>query len=102
MKCKNLKIKGIAVVLVTLSMFVFSCKETPKEQPKKDMETSEVSMKAVEPFFKLSLAQWSMHKMVREDGVDPYTFAEKAKNWGFTGLEYVSGVYYKELQAANF
>ncbi|MBC8767415.1 sugar phosphate isomerase/epimerase [Arenibacter sp. BSSL-BM3] len=102
MKCKNLKIKGIAVVLVALSMTVFSCKETPKEQPKKDMEASEVSMKAAEPFFKLSLAQWSMHKMVREDGVDPYTFAEKAKKWGFTGLEYVSGLYYKELEAANF
>ena len=49
-----------------------------------------------------SLAQWSMHKMVRQDGVDPYTFAEKAKNWGFTGLEYVSGLYYEELEAANF
>jgi len=101
MKHKNLKFKGIKVVLVALLMGVWSCKDAPKEQPK-DMETSEVSMKAEEPFFKLSLAQWSMHKMVFQDGVDPYTFAEKAKNWGFTGLEYVSGLYYKELEAANF
>jgi sugar phosphate isomerase/epimerase len=101
MKRKNLKIKGISVVLLALLISVLSCKEAPKEQPK-DMETSEVSMKAEEPFFKLSLAQWSMHKMVRQDGVDPYTFAEKAKNWGFTGLEYVSGLYYEELEAANF
>ena len=36
MKYKNLKIKGIAVVLVAFSMFVFSCKETPKEQSEKD------------------------------------------------------------------
>ena len=101
MKHKNLKIKGIKVVVVALLLGGLSCKEAPKEQPK-DMEASEVSMKADEPFFKLSLAQWSMHKMVRQDGVDPYTFAEKAKNWGFTGLEYVSGLYYKELEAANF
>lgn len=101
MKQKNLNSKGIKVVLVALLMGALSCKEAPKKQPK-DMETSEVSMKATEPFFKLSLAQWSMHRMVREEGVDPYTFAEKAKNWGFTGLEYVSGLYYKELEVANF
>ncbi len=43
-----------------------------------------------------------MHRMIFEEGVDPYTFAEKAKNWGFTGLEYVSQLYNKELEAANF
>ena len=59
MKRKNLKIKGISVVLLALLISVLSCKEAPKEQPK-DMETSEVSMKAEEPFFKLSLAQWSI------------------------------------------
>ncbi|MEZ4971597.1 MAG: sugar phosphate isomerase/epimerase family protein [Flavobacteriaceae bacterium] len=101
MKQKNLKTKGINVVLAAILMGVLSCKEASKEQPK-DVEASEVTMKAEEPFFKLSLAQWSIHKMVREDGVDPYTFAEKAKNWGFTGLEYVSALYYKELEAANF
>ena len=55
-----------------------------------------------EPFFELSLAQWSMHKMINEDGVDPYSFAEKAKNWGFTGLEYVSQLYNPELANANY
>ena len=55
-----------------------------------------------EPFFKLSLAQWSMHKMIREEGVDPYSFAEKAKNWGFEGLEYVSQLYDPELSDANY
>ncbi|WP_366511983.1 sugar phosphate isomerase/epimerase family protein [Maribacter sp.] len=54
------------------------------------------------PFFKLSLAQWSMHRMVREKGVNPYIFAEKAKKWGFTGLEYVSQLYNPELSKANY
>ena len=40
--------------------------------------------------------------MIFDGSVGPYTFAEKAKEWGFTGLEYVSALYYKELQAANF
>ncbi|RAJ14311.1 sugar phosphate isomerase/epimerase family protein [Arenibacter echinorum] len=101
MNQKNLKTKGIKVVLVALLMGVLSCKEAPKEQPK-DVDTAEATMKAKEPFFKLSLAQWSIHKMIREDGVDPYTFAEKAKKWGFTGLEYVSQLYNPELEKANY
>jgi len=101
MKCKNLKINGIKVVLFALLIGVFSCKEAPKEQPK-DVEASELSMKVADPFFKLSLAQWSIHKMIRNDNVDPYTFAEKAKKWGFTGLEYVSQLYNPELEKANY
>nr|WP_313809684.1 TIM barrel protein [Allomuricauda sp.] len=51
--------------------------------------------------FKLSLAQWSIHRMIRDEGLDPYKFAEKAKGWGFSGLEYVSQLYEEELKAAN-
>ena len=43
-----------------------------------------------------------MHKMVFEEGSDPYDFAKRAKEWGFEGLEYVSGLYYSELQKDNF
>lgn len=80
---------------------VYACKETKK---KEDTEMSDAGMSAAEaePFFKLSLAQWSIHKMIREDGVDPYTFAEKAKNWGFSGLEYVSQLYDPELKDAGY
>ena len=38
----------------------------------------------------------------REGSVDPYTFAERAKALGFNGLEYVSQLYSKELEAANY
>ncbi|WP_405385054.1 sugar phosphate isomerase/epimerase family protein [Maribacter sp. LLG6340-A2] len=78
----------------------YACKETKKESVEKAETTSAEA--TVEPFFELSLAQWSMHKMIREDGVDPYSFAEKAKNWGFTGLEYVSQLYNPELESANY
>ncbi|MEM9646856.1 MAG: sugar phosphate isomerase/epimerase family protein [Bacteroidota bacterium] len=76
-----------------------------KQKEKKEEVEPEASMEmetAEEPWFKLSLAQWSMHRMIREDGMDPYLFAEKAKGWGFEGLEYVSGLYYPELEKDNF
>ena len=36
--------------------------------------------------------------MIKNDSVDPYTFAEKAKNWGFSGLEYVSQLYPADMK----
>ncbi len=78
---------------------IYACKQEKKSEPEAGPgDTAEDAP----PFFELSLAQWSMHRMIFEEGVDPYTFAEKAKNWGFTGLEYVSQLYNKELEAANF
>ena len=46
-----------------------------------------------EIFFKLSLAQWSLHKAIQGGEMSPYLFAEKSKNLGFTGLEYVNQLY---------
>lgn len=88
---------GIALSLLG----VYACKNNKKKESETEVVGS-AAEKSVEPFFKLSLAQWSIHKMIREDGVDPYTFAEKAKNWGFTGLEYVSQLYNPELSDADY
>ena len=84
-----------------LTLFMGACKENPKKESAAD-EAEKNPVEAPEPFFKLSLAQWSMHKMIWDDGVDPYSFAEKAKEWGFEGLEYVSALYYKELEPLDF
>ena len=43
-----------------------------------------------EPFFKLSLAQWSFNKSIRYGSMSPYSFAKTAKDLGFGGLEYVN------------
>ncbi|WP_019671265.1 sugar phosphate isomerase/epimerase family protein [Eudoraea adriatica] len=80
---------------------IYSCRDAKKDV-KKEEAVEENVLKTATPFFKLSLAQWSIHNMINSDGVDPYTFAEKAKNWGFEGLEYVSQLYDKELEAANY
>ncbi|WP_420603308.1 sugar phosphate isomerase/epimerase family protein [Flagellimonas sp.] len=89
-------------VALTLLFGSYACKQQNKKQESEVVEMSEEIKEEAEPLFKLSLAQWSMHRMVREDGLDPYKFAEKAKAWGFTGLEYVSGLYYPELEKDNF
>ncbi|MEX0272969.1 MAG: sugar phosphate isomerase/epimerase family protein [Flavobacteriaceae bacterium] len=88
--------------LVLILALFSSCKDAQKKEETATNEPAKEVEVAATPFFELSLAQWSMHRMIRKDGVDPYTFAEKAKEWGFTGLEYVSGLYYPELEKEKF
>lgn len=42
---------------------------------------------------KFSLAQWSLHKMIVNNTLNPMDFAQKAKELGFEALEYVSQLY---------
>ncbi|WP_420321112.1 sugar phosphate isomerase/epimerase family protein [Flagellimonas sp.] len=100
MKRRKFVTNSAKVGLALTALGGYACKQAKKEPEKEVAEMGEEE--TMEPFFKLSLAQWSMHRMIREDGVDPYSFAKKAKAWGFTGLEYVSGLYYKELEEDNF
>lgn len=50
-----------------------------------------------ELFFKLSLGQWSIHRKIGEEGLDPYLFASKASEWGFEGLEYVNHLFQQKM-----
>ena len=96
---KNLQFRFIFFIslalLFSLSSFSF------KEKDQKTVPTEENAFVAA-PNFKLSLAQWSIHRMIIQDGVDPYSFAQKASEWGFEGLEYVSQLYDADLKPANF
>jgi len=96
MKRRNF-IRKTSVAGIGLSFIgAYACKEITKEN------NDEIKvLEATEPFFKLSLAQWSIHRMIREEGLDPYAFARKAKEWGFKGLEYVSQLYNPELSDAH-
>jgi len=91
--------KSLAIVI--LSLLFFACKQPKKEQMEAETTEDTIAQEAA-PFFKLSLAQWSMHKMILEDGMDPYDFAKKANEWGFEGLEYVSQLYREELEADDY
>ena len=97
MKKSKLFRTSLLFSLIVSIFTTISCREVKKEDAEK-MEASEMTSETKEPFFDLSLAQWSIHKMIRNDSVDPYTFAEKAKSLGFTGLEYVSQLYPADLE----
>ncbi|MEE3035502.1 MAG: sugar phosphate isomerase/epimerase family protein [Bacteroidota bacterium] len=45
------------------------------------------------PFFKLSLAQWSLHNSIQSGKMSPYDFGNFAKKHQFEGLEYVNTLY---------
>lgn len=92
----NFLIKSIAILVVSLFIIGFtSCKLS--EEKKEEPMGQEEPVKTKAPLFKLSLAQWSMHKMIFDGSVSPFDFAKKAKAWGFEGLEYVSQLYSAEL-----
>ncbi len=80
----NMALAGLGVGLTPLN----SCSiKTPNDKSAK--EGTEVQ----DPFLKLSLAQWSIHRMINKQGTDPYAFASLAKKWGFDGLDYVSQLF---------
>jgi sugar phosphate isomerase/epimerase len=91
---RNTAAAGIGLSVVGM----YGCKQAKKEEA----EQTDSEMEMAEPFFKLSLAQWSVHRMIWDGEMDPYDFASKAKEWGFSGLEYVSQLYDKELKAGNY
>jgi sugar phosphate isomerase/epimerase len=58
---------------------------------------------AAKPFFKLSLAQWSLHKAILETKtLNPLDFAKKAHELGFEAIEYVNQLYSPEPGKAGF
>lgn len=96
MKKTNNIFKLFHVAALLLLIVTSSCGEKQKEAAKA-AETKEV-IKENPVFFKLSLAQWSLHKEIRENGMDPLDFAQKASEMGFEGIEYVSQLYTDELK----
>ncbi|MEO9511043.1 MAG: TIM barrel protein [Flavobacteriaceae bacterium] len=103
MKRRSFIQRSVRVGAAISVLGIYGCKERKKEtgDTTVDMEDNALDSN-VKPVFKLSLAQWSIHRMIKEEGLDPYLFAEKAKGWGFSGLEYVSQLYEEELKAAKF
>ena len=84
--------------LITLFLALQSCiNEVKKTNVNTAKETQETK-----PFFKLSLAQWSLHKYVNEENSSPFNFASQAKSMGFEGLEYVNHLYTKEIETLGF
>ncbi len=89
------KIAKPLYVSMLLLLFLVAC----GKKAEKVSETAEAPVEEAskEPFFKLSLAQWSLHKQIQDGDMSPMDFAQKASELGFEGIEYVSQLYEKEL-----
>lgn len=92
---------SICFLLVIFSTSTISCKTNNKDTEDEKSEAI-VSEKEIQPFFKLSLAQWSLHRTFNEDAVDPFKFAEISKEMGFEGVEYVNHLYAKQIESLGF
>ncbi|MBZ9630188.1 sugar phosphate isomerase/epimerase [Salegentibacter sp. LM13S] len=99
MKITPTKISSYLLVLF-LSFGIYSCKDQKSEN--ENAKTSEAQTEEnAEPFFKLSLAQWSLNEPIFAGELDPMDFAEKASEMGFEGIEYVSAFYSQQINEAE-
>ncbi|MBD0832942.1 sugar phosphate isomerase/epimerase family protein [Aestuariibaculum sediminum] len=83
-----LKVQATVVMLLALSLF--SCGELKKKEvANKELDASSANNTS----FKISLAQWSLHKKIHSKELSPFDFAKEAKILGFEAIEYVSALY---------
>lgn len=88
--------KTIQVVLILL--IFTACGKEKKKQDVTEVKTEKHVEMPSKQFFKISLAQWSLHKAIREEGMDPFDFAKEAKALGIDAIEYVSGLYNDQIK----
>ena len=93
----SITFKKLAYYSIAILFVATSCKNTTN----KNQEKTEKVVSAV-PFFKLSLAQWSLHKYVLDEKQSPFHFAAQAKEMGFEGVEYVNHLYANEIKSLGF
>jgi len=97
MKINTFSALTILMILLITSITFISCKKNEKKE-NESIVSDNVEEKT--PFFKLSLAQWSLHRAIRDNKThDPLDFAEKANELGFQGIEYVSQLYNNHIEA---
>jgi sugar phosphate isomerase/epimerase len=91
--------KKLFMLLMSLAFVFTSCKGEKKDKQNEDLAVSEVQS---EPFFKLSLAQWSLNRTFNNDGVSPFDFAKIADSLGFDTIEFVSQLYENQIKEVGF
>ncbi len=92
------RIKFSFAIGIFLSVMLLSCTNT---QDKKSEEETSLVVEKKTPFFKISLAQWSLHRTINKGELSPLDFAQKANELGFEGIEYVSFLYQPYLTTGD-
>lgn len=93
-KTRRTFIKHSGQIIVGAGLITWiGCGDTPAEQPKEE-ETPAAETKTDAMFFKISLAQWSLHKALFANEMDNLDFASMAKNeFGLDAVEYVNAFF---------
>jgi len=94
------------LILAALILGSYACgnDSSPAEETAEDNTEMEDSTTASEDlFFKISLAQWSLHKMLFDGQLDALDFMAYAKNeFGIEAVEYVSAFYKDRIGEEGF
>lgn len=91
-------LKPLFFLFVSILFFsTYSCKQNQKSAPEQSPEKEPKDSL----FFKLSLAEWSLHQPIFDGELDPMDFAEKASEMGFQGIEYVNSFYAERIKNAE-
>ncbi|MGM1056718.1 MAG: sugar phosphate isomerase/epimerase family protein [Bacteroidota bacterium] len=93
---KSPKITQLFLLALFIMAGMVSCKNN--QEAKETNENFGSQTEDQELFFEISLAQWSLSKPIIEGEMDPMDFAQKAQEMGFSGIEYVSGLYNAEVE----
>ncbi|MFT5861413.1 MAG: sugar phosphate isomerase/epimerase [Flavobacteriales bacterium] len=87
--------KYLFTSLLAFLLLLTACKSGSDTEPE-ETKIPEKKVLTINPdgtFFKMSLAQWSLHKPIEAGTLSPMDFAKTAKEMGFDGIEYVSSMY---------
>ena len=95
-KIKTQVLLGLCLVFLGFP----SCKQKTEDQDK-NLVQNETSPAKDSSFFRISLAQWSLHSLIFENKLDPMDFAKTANEMGFEGIEYVSTFYSEGIKNAE-
>lgn len=77
------------IALSTIGIYAYNSSQNDMVKKSKNIVSNEDAL-----FFKLSLAQWSLHKAIRDEKtISPFDFAQKASELGYEGIEYVTQLY---------
>ena len=93
-----IKSLGLVAVSTTLGSSILSAC-SGKSTSEKATDSTATSSGKKELFFKISLAEWSLHKMLFDKKLDHLDFPIKAKkDFGISGVEYVNQFFKDKAQ----
>ncbi|WP_194765696.1 sugar phosphate isomerase/epimerase family protein [Tamlana sp. I1] len=99
MKRRNFISKSVGAATALTLLGLSACKD--KSNTKSDSQNINHS-KTNPLFFKLSLAQWSLHRALFNKEMQHLDFAAKARQFNFEGLEYVNAFFHDKANDKAF